>query len=116
MKCKKCHVTMEKDIASRTATCPNCGRTVSYRTKADKKAYSGVSDVDLSGCLKVIGIIALIVILVPLLLLSAIFGDGFWGFLGGILDFIFDFIWKILGFVFQFLGAIVSGFFDMLFH
>lgn len=37
MKCRKCGATMEKDFESRLATCPICGRMVSYKTKYDKR-------------------------------------------------------------------------------
>ena len=43
MKCKKCHVTMYKYTSLRIATCPQCGREVSYRTKADKKGSGYLS-------------------------------------------------------------------------
>lgn len=123
MKCWKCHTTMIKDEYSRTATCPYCGRTVSYRTKSEKRGYSSYpsssdSGVDLSGCAHFLGIGALIIIGIPLILLillGLIFGDGFWSFLGGVLSFLFNVLWTVIKFVFEGIWWIISGLFDLIF-
>ena len=122
MKCWKCHTTMIKDEYSRTATCPCCGRTVSYRTKSEKRGYSsysssgyGGSGADLSGCAHFLGIGALLVIGIPLVLLGLIFGDGFWSFLGGVLSFLFNALWTVIKFVFEGIWWIIRGIFDLIF-
>lgn len=124
VKCHKCHTTMEKDSYSRTATCPCCGRTVSYRTKSEKRGYygSGYSGggysgggFKVSGCLKVLAIIAAIIIIVPLLLLSAIFGDDVWTVVGGVLSFLGKALVTVIGFVFRAIGFIVGGLFHLIF-
>ena len=123
VKCYRCHTTMEKDSFSRTATCPCCGRTVGYRTRSEKRGSygggygggSGGGDVDFSGCLTVIAIIAAIIILGPLLLLSAIFGDGVWTVAGSILGFLGKALLAVIGFVFNAIGTIIGGILDLIF-
>ena len=67
VKCYKCHTRMIKDEYSRTATCPCCGRTVKYRTKAEKKAANN-TDTDSAGCLGITVTIMLIPIGIAFLL------------------------------------------------
>ena len=124
VKCWKCHTTMIKDEYSRTATCPCCGRTVHYRTKSEKKWSSSFSDSSggysssgsgCSGCASVLGVGALVIMGIPLLLLSLIFGDGFWSFLGGAVSFLFNLLWTIIEFVFKAIWWLISGLFDLIF-
>lgn len=98
MKCKKCHTTMEKDPASRTATCPCCSRTVHYRTKAEKRCnnnnyYSGNDNGNGGkrkghGCLIFVIVVIILLVLSPILLLRLIFGSGIWAVLGGAVSFL----------------------------
>lgn len=98
MKCKKCHTAMEKDSASRTATCPCCGRTVHYRTKAEKRCnnnnyYSGNDNGNGGkrkghGCLIFVIVVIILLVLSPILLLRLIFGSGIWAVLGGAVSFL----------------------------
>ncbi len=114
---------MIKDEYSRTATCPCCGRTVNYHTRSEKRAFSsfgGGSGGDYSGdgcsgCAKVLGIGALIIIGLPLVLLSLIFGEGFWSFLGGAISFIFGLLWTVIKFIFEGIWWIISSIFDLVF-
>lgn len=96
MKCKKCHTTMEKDSASRTVTCPCCGRTVHYRTKAEKRCnnnYYSSNDNGNGGkrkghgCLIFVVVVIILLVLSPILLLRLIFGSGIWAVLGGAVSF-----------------------------
>lgn len=52
---------------------------------------------------------------IPLLLLSLIFGDGFWSFLGGAVSFLFNLLWTIIEFVFKAIWWLISGLFDLIF-
>lgn len=98
MKCKKCNTTMEKDPASRTATCPCCGRTVHYRTKAEERCnnnnyYSGNDNGNGGkrkghGCLIFVIVVIILLVLSPILLLRLIFGSGIWAVLGGTVSFL----------------------------
>lgn len=119
MKCRKCHTTMIKDVDSRTATCPYCGRTVHYRTKSERRNYYSTSTENdgeanggcCSGCATAMGSAVLIVIVLLFLLLDFIFGDGIWSFLENIFDFLFN---CFLG-IFEFIFDAVIGFFDAIF-
>lgn len=52
MKCPRCHVTMNKDYDTRTATCPMCGKVKHYRTNADKKESQRLEDEAIMSFLK----------------------------------------------------------------
>ena len=117
VKCYKCHTRMIKDEYSRTATCPCCGRTVKYRTKAEKKAANN-TDTDSAGCLGITATIMLIPIGIAfllVLLLAAIFGDGVWSFVGGLIAFFGKLLWGLVCLIFDLLGAILGGLFDLIF-
>lgn len=118
MKCRRCHNTMVKDASSRTARCPYCGRTVSYKTKVDKK-NCGELELNYSGCLKVVGITALIDVLVSLLLslllLSAVFGSSFWEGIGEVFSFLGGMLWTVIGVIFDVIGMIFGGLIDFIF-
>ena len=114
---------MIKNAYSRTATCPCCGRTINYHTRSEKRAFSsfgrgsgGDYDADgYSGCAKILGIGAFIVIGLPLILLSLIFGEGFWPFLGEVISLIFDILSTVIEFIFEGIWWIVSDIFDLFF-
>lgn len=113
---------MIKYESSRTAVCPYCGRTVTYHTRAEKRryaasggsAYNHISG-DFSGCAAILGIGALIVIGLPLVILTLIFGDSFWDLLGNMFGFLFDLLWYIIKFILDGIWAFISGIFDLIF-
>ncbi len=135
MRCRKCGSSMEKDYDSRTATCPYCGRTVSYRSKADKRrgyryypeyddnnndySYSGSGSYSSSlGCISFIlnGIIVLLVAIVILVLvLAGVFQNGFWQGIGNILMFFVNIIWGIIKFIATTAWSIITGLFHLIF-
>ena len=123
VRCWKCGNTMDKDPDTRIAQCPYCGRTVVYRTKADKNfyrnyvssSYSSGSSFSISSCLIVIGAVAIIIIIMPFVLLSVLFGDGFWTVLGSIFSILGNILWTTLSFFFKLLGWIVGGLFELIF-
>lgn len=111
---------MEKDIPSRIAICPNCGRVITYRTRGDKKGTTNYGnypdeDIDLSGCLPLLLKLCLGILLIPALLLTLIFGSGFWSFLGGIFGFVFTLLGQLISLVFNVFGSLVGGLFDLIF-
>ena len=128
MKCPKCHVTMNKDYDSRTATCPICGKTKNYKSNADKKrgyryypeyendgnylhyGYYGHYGYERLLIFACITIIVLVVIII--LLLLGVFKNGFWDGLGQIGMFILNLLWSIISFI----GRTIWGFFTWLFH
>lgn len=132
MKCRRCHCTMEKDYDFRLATCPECGRTVSYRSKADKKRgyryYPEYDDTYISdsssdetispfywflGSIVFWGIIILFVAIVfGILFLAGVFKNGFWVGLGDIAMFFVNLVWSVICFI----GRTIWGFLSWLFH
>ena len=117
MKCYKCHFPMIKETNSRTAICPNCGRTVTYRTNADKKYDNNSINklMDNSGCSAIFGLLGLAIIIFPILLLIKLFGSGFLSGIGSVFGFIFNIIWSIIKFCFSLIWGIVSGLFHFIF-
>ena len=137
MKCPKCHYTMEKDYDTRTATCPICGKTKHYKSKADKKrGYRYYPEFDSSnntyprsstygsygygsyGCgtfILIILVIAIIAIVGGILALFGVFRNGLWAGLGDILMFFLNLIWKILSGIATFLWRIIVWLFHRIF-
>ena len=126
MKCPKCHVTMEKDYDTRTATCPLCGKTKNYKSNADKKrGYRYYPDVDYTpisplasflGCLVFWGIIVLIIAIVfGILLLTGVFSNGFLDGIWQIILFFLRIIWAVISFIGKTTWNIITGLFHLVF-
>ena len=127
MKCYKCHCTMDKDYETRTATCPICGRTTTYRTNADKKrGYRYDPDCDnyepispfywFVGGVVFWGIIILIVAIVfGILFLAGVFKNGFWVGLGDIGMFFLRLIWSVISFIGRTIWSVLTWLYHLIF-